>query len=317
MNKIIVLSPGNTITGGPELLHQFVDKINSLGGDASILYFPFDQKFEVPEPYKHYDVKQIERSCVLDDYLIVTPEIYTGAFNEFNNGRRFIWWLSVDNYFESQGKGTKAFLKSFIGKRNYLKMDEMGEINHIVQSEYAKRFLENHGYSSIKVSDFLNKEHFAGINQNASRDDVVCYNPKKGVETTTRIIRNNPKIKFVPIQGMTSKEVSELLSKSKIYIDFGNHPGKDRIPREAAIAGCIVITGMQGSAANTIDIPVPDKYKVDEYGPYFDSNISEILYKSITEFEAHTQDFDQYRELIKNEECVFEKEVKKFIDSIE
>ena len=31
--------------------------------------------------------------------------------------------------------------------------------------------------------------------------------------------------------GMTTEEMRSCMSKSKVYIDFGNHPGKDRIPR--------------------------------------------------------------------------------------
>ena len=29
-------------------------------------------------------------------------------------------------------------------------------------------------------------------------------------------------------ENLTTKQVKELLLKSKVYIDFGNHPGKDR-----------------------------------------------------------------------------------------
>lgn len=54
------------------------------------------------------------------------------------------------------------------------------------------------------------------------------------------------------------------MSKSKVYIDFGNHPGKDRIPREAAISGCIVITGKRGAAAFAEDVCIPETYKFDE-----------------------------------------------------
>ena len=42
-------------------------------------------------------------------------------------------------------------------------------------------------------------------------------------------------LRWVPLIGMTTEEMRSCMSKSKVYIDFGNHPGKDRIPREAAI----------------------------------------------------------------------------------
>ncbi|KAL3809235.1 hypothetical protein ACHAXA_005283 [Cyclostephanos tholiformis] len=45
------------------------------------------------------------------------------------------------------------------------------------------------------------------------------------------------------------------------YIDFGPHPGMDRLPREAALAGCIVITNREGAAAHDEDVPLPQEFK--------------------------------------------------------
>jgi len=39
----------------------------------------------------------------------------------------------------------------------------------------------------------------------------------------------------------------------QVYIDFGHHPGQDRLPREAVQCGCVVITGKRGSG-NQINI---------------------------------------------------------------
>lgn len=50
-------------------------------------------------------------------------------------------------------------------------------------------------------------------------------------------------LNFKPIINMTRDEVIRELQRAKVYIDFGNHPGKDRIPREAAILGCCAIVG--------------------------------------------------------------------------
>jgi len=47
-----------------------------------------------------------------------------------------------------------------------------------------------------------------------------------------------------------------------MYIDFGTHPGKDRIPREAALRNCIVLTNRNGAADNNVDVPIPNEYKI-------------------------------------------------------
>ena len=35
----------------------------------------------------------------------------------------------------------------------------------------------------------------------------------------------------------------------------------DRLPREAALAGCIVITNREGAAAHDEDVPLPPEFK--------------------------------------------------------
>ena len=43
-------------------------------------------------------------------------------------------------------------------------------------------------------------------------------------------------------------QIIQILSRSKIYIDFGFHPGVDHLPREAAILKNCIITNKEGSA---------------------------------------------------------------------
>lgn len=47
---------------------------------------------------------------------------------------------------------------------------------------------------------------------------------------------------------LSAEEVQAMLKKSKVYIDFGGHPGMEHIPREAALAGRIIVTNRAGSA---------------------------------------------------------------------
>ena len=61
---------------------------------------------------------------------------------------------------------------------------------------------------------------------------------------------------------LSPEQVQAMLKKAKVYIDFGGHPGMDRIPREAALAGCIVVTNREGSAAFRQDVPIPSQYKI-------------------------------------------------------
>lgn len=104
------------------------------------------------------------------------------------------------------------------------------------------------------------------------------------------------------------------LQMAKLYVDFGRHPGKDRIPREAASCGCMVVTNREGSAAYDGDVPIPNEYKLAE--PFDYDMINELLKKFISEYETRFSDFDNYREIIKGEKAKFSDDVGLFINRV-
>lgn len=326
MSKVIVICPGNVVTGGPELLHQLVCELTNNGVDAAVLYAPFDIAFKTPNEYQKYNVKVVKYNelDIGDGDKIVIPETLTGYYKCFKDLDTYIWWLSVDNYLVASDftvkKLFKETIKRIIGwkgtKPKLIKVDFLRECKHLTQSEYAKLFLNKYKISSLMLSDYLNAEHLNMKVDVSNKEDIVCFNPKKGSEYTSLIRSSLPNVKFIPIQGMTAIEVSNLLSKSKVYIDFGEHPGKDRIPREAAMAKCIVITGLQGSANNNIDIPIPSKYKINEKNHDFIVNVSSVIENVFVSYEEALKDFEPYRDKIINEEKIFQDEVRKiFINS--
>lgn len=323
--SVVAICPGGFITGGPELIHQFVDAINQNGGDASIVYFPFDGDFEVPEPYSHYNV----RVCKIDDLKnkdshFVIPEVATGYIKKLPGVNFHIWWLSVDNYFSYEKSSCfyklKLLLKKLIRHPSLslepLTIKQLTGYKHWVQSYYAKEFLESHHIESKFLSDFLSEGHLRQEVDLSKKKNIICYNPKKGANVTNRLIKTYPNYNFVPIQNMTAKQVSELLQSAKIYIDFGNHPGKDRIPREAAMAKCVVITGRKGSAKNEYDIKVDPKYKVDEESERFYSIMGELIQDIFDKFDCHLVKFEPYINNILSEKKLFNQQVLEFMDNI-
>lgn len=184
---------------------------------------------------------------------------------------------------------------------------------HLVQSKYAYEYCKKNGIREEKIfylSDYLNDKFLKIINEgekNKKREDVVLYNPKKGYVLTKKLIELAPDIKWIPLIGYTREEMIERMCTAKVYIDFGNHPGKDRIPREAAACGCCVITGLRGSANYYEDVPIPSEYKFDENNV---DNLNDIICKIkniLLDYETCKKDFDYYREKILNEKDMFQK----------
>lgn len=314
MNKVFVLCPGDVVTGGPELIHQFVDCLNKDGDVASIVYYPFESDFSVPEPYKHYNVNVRKFGEVnFTGESVVLPEIITGYKRYFTESNVFIWWMSVDNYFKHFPTGIRWLKNKILNlKKSPIPVKKLKDCVHLAQSEYAREFLEKNGLKTFMLSDYLNQEHLEREVDLSKKQNVICYNPLKGIEVTKRLIETYRDYKFIPIKNMTAKEVADLLATSKVYIDFGDHPGKDRIPREAVMAQCVVITGRKGSANNSIDIPIPDKYKIAEDSPNFIESVGNAFKIALFDYENALNDYAFYRERTKNEKKIFENEVKNF-----
>lgn len=310
-DTVIVCCPGNLVTGGPELLHQLVHELRTQGKDAFICYYPFCDQFNKPVAYAHYDTPQARIVDALG-ILLVFPETATHLIPKTVHSKIGIWWLSVDNFL---GRVHSSTLKNVLegiylrikGKRS---LRQMRNYLHFAQSHYASEFLAANGMTSTLLTDYLGKSHmFEGI-RSSEKLDQIAFNPKKGIEKTQKLIARNPDLLFVPIQGMIAGQVRDLLDQSKIYIDFGMHPGKDRFPREAAMAGCCLVTGTRGSAANNVDIPIPYKYKLNDSSDQFLQEFRPLVDDIFLNFADSTNELNFYRDLIRQEPDVFREQVK-------
>jgi hypothetical protein len=201
-----------------------------------------------------------------------------------------------------------------IKQRNIFKVKSLNEIKNLdaincYQSEYAQNFLINNGFNRLAaLTDYINSD-FNNFISDYKRENVVLYNPKKGYKFTKKIINATPEITWKPLIGMSRNELINTFQTSKLYIDFGYHPGKDRIPREAALNGCCVITGMQGSARFFEDVPIPNYFKIDERNTPI-SNIITKVNDILQNFDRYTIEFDFYRKKIKREEAEFDYQIR-------
>ncbi|MBX2900178.1 MAG: hypothetical protein KF775_11030 [Cyclobacteriaceae bacterium] len=311
-NSIIYLAcPANYATGGTELLHQLANKLNSLGRTARIYYYNNKQKDPVHPQFADYKVPYVKKIVDTRQHLLLVPEGKTNFLKKFRHIQKAIWWLSIDFYFHTRDEKIFWFVRRKV--RPILNLADMAKKYkvdyHFVQSYYASHYLSKFNLPSFHLSDYLNRQflHEAKSISYSNRENQVLYNPKKGLAFTTQLIQLTPDLKWVPLQNLSVSQVAELFKTSKVYVDFGNHPGKDRFPREAAVMGCIVITNKQGAAAFAEDLPIPEEYK------FSDTEINSIILKireSLTQYEKHVSKFDTYRNFIHTEEAVFTEQVK-------
>lgn len=313
--RIYVMAPSSFSSGGPELLHQLCHKLEKQGYDAVIYYHPHAENPVHPNFVK-YNCKYVTQLEDKKEHVLVMPETFFFMAGQFKHIRKCGWWLSVDNLFKTKEAPKHYRYIKKLGLHGMYRWAIMtGQIKgkfsyHLAQSVYAVDFIRKWGMEAGYLSDYLNdsflQQSRANINQ--AKMPQVLYNPLKGLAFTQKIMAAMPDVKWIPIQKMTPAQVGELLNESMVYIDFGEHPGKDRFPREAAIYRCCVITGKRGSAAFREDVPIPEKYKIEDKEENIPA-IVQMITACLTDYKSHINDFEAYREWIYGEEAGFEKDI--------
>lgn len=317
--KIYVVSPAFYKTGGTELLHQFVYCAKKNGYNADIAYFDATKEKNINPAFLKYIDRYFDYDSIKkDDAYFVVPETFTKVLTEINPSQCIVWWESVNNYHQtfSQTFHDKGFLRTikqmmknifFKERKANFSLLRQSKL-HLVQSYYAYDFLKKHGIMNniVFVKDYLNEQYLI---DDASvckfKENIIIYNPKKGKKITENIIRKFKDLNFVPLINLNNEQMMSLQKKAKVYIDFGNHPGMDRIPRETAMMHCCVITNKCGSAGYFNDVPIFDEFKFDDYHLNY-----EKLHKKICDclknYDNNDKKFDDYRNFIMNQKMEFE-----------
>ena len=329
--KIYIHCPAGIVTGGAELLHQLVSFLRSNNREAYIVYFG-DSPHIIPSDYSTYNLKIA--NCVENNSHNIEI-FYEGIFNvvtRYSYTQKFLWWLSVENFYLSAYNylsirdlirwDTKMGMRRLKERilmlmhghhpyRNILKIKDLVRLN--IPCGYQAEFIQNHlyklGFSEIMpLKDYINIEHCKTFTTE-NRENIVIYNPKKGIEFTKKLIQKTPDIKWVPLHNMTRKKLIETINRAKLYVDFGSHPGKDRLPRECAMNGCCIITGKRGTASFYEDVPLPDTYKFNEKTTNITDIITTIRWV-LKNYATVINDFAYYRNIIRQEKPEFEQQIR-------
>ena len=331
---IYFVAPSGIATGGPEAIHRLCKfLIDDLGLDARILYLPQGEKNPVHPSYLEFNIPIADK--IEDDHqnLIVLPDYYPHLMlgKIFTKIKIWIWWLSIDFFYKTFHDESSSDLRLIIeryssaalrllakkypfisGNRDVfnrtmlrysnLRLGTLSPISkcdrHLCQSFYAEDFLRGMGLSNVTfLGDFSDYKILNASYEIEKKKNIVLYSPAKGLNFSRKIINMGQEISFIPLTGLSRYQLTELLQTAKVYMDFGNHPGRDRIPREAAMYGCCVITSLRGSAKYYEDIPIPSGNKfidVDENIPLILRKIRDIF----VNYELRVRDFDNYRSFI-------------------
>ncbi len=316
--KILIVCPSGAVTGGPEALHQLAAHMNDLGLPAFMCYLPFKQRALAPPAYEHYKTKALPYEDAPGN-LILFPEVYPMLAQNVKLAQAGVWWLSLDNFLERRHVWSlhdKArYLKRVIqGRRPWGGAKNLKKLLHFSQTEHSSQYLRSCGIQPIPLIDSINEDFLTDrfLERIDHKKNSILYNPTKGWKVTQQLIKAYPNWQFEPLKGLNREQLSEKLYNVKLYIDFGHHPGRDRMPREAAMHGCCLITGKLGSAGNDVDLPIPHQYKLDSQAENFVEQFGQLADNIFENFPNHYLSFDGYRHWLQDEPRIFKEQIKDY-----
>lgn len=332
-DDVVIFCP-ETVTGGPEALHQLSYRIQQNGGSAWLTYLgpqsrtvlvgqtqlwcEISDKSLLPNCYARYHPKVLGLFTVTEKTLMIYPEgwikIPQSEGSRSLPGHHAVWWLSVDYALAHNPElADPAIRQQYFSNSS---------IMHFYQCEYAADFLRRGGAQNVYPlydytdPDFVNESLIIvkGGNGDAfRRGQTVSYFPNKGGHLAARFFstfaNDRGDIIPIPIENMSKNQVRRALQGSSVYIDFGHHPGKDRVPREAAISGAVVMLNRVGAARFFDDHPLPQAYLFDEA----DIDSGQLLAKVqdvLLNPDLHFENQRFYRQRILLEEHQFDLQVK-------
>lgn len=344
--KIYVFCPNDFVTGGPDALHQIVFYLNQAGFDAEIVYYAYTNKhtFSIPDAYKKYVSKFIVEKDFFDDEnnIVIVPEHAVEKLKFIKKSKVFIWWLSVDNNTNRSSFFWKLFFFATLPARVVVNWDyykkrfgeaivktlqartysfkrELDNVEHICASHYAYDFVSKR--SSKKVSlciEPISKYFLEKYNESkpslesSERNSAILYNPRKSGSFVQQLAAFAPDLTFEPLAGLTQDQLIEKYKRAKLYVDFGPFPGAERIPKEAVLFGCSIITGRRGASNFYGDVPIPDEYKFADYQNQKEQIVQKIK-AILANYNEHKGNFDIYRNTVLNLEENFIKSLKENI----
>lgn len=341
--RYYVLCPSNLITGGPDALHQMVFYLKQIGKNAEIVYVKImDDEVSIPEPYKIYVSTYLKISDVTDDdsNVIICAETYIHYTYRFRKSKIYIWWLSVDNNEVGTSFKKKALyalglparliihpvryfkfgneiIRNNLFKKRYNFKNERNNIYHICASYYAYDYVSRSSKKDVQLCvepiSLVFLKEYAKWSGESQREDIVLYNPKKSGKQIELLDMYDKTIKFVPLIGYDQNGLIEMYKKAKLFVDFGPFPGAERMPKEATLFGCAIITGKRGASAYYEDVPIPEEYKFS-----FIKGQEAIICKKIkfclSHYSSIISDFNVYKETVLNLESNFVCALKRIFD---
>jgi len=196
---------------------------------------------------------------------------------------------------------------------------------YLAQSRYAAEFLKQHKIEQDNIllihepleDEFIKRSKEINLND---KKNAIAWNPRKSYPIVSKLLKRiKEKYKVYELENVGKQKIIELLSQTKIYIDIGIHPGRDRPPREAVALWNIPLVNNHGGLFYDEDFPISSKLKLNCYDNCNNISIDELYERTIdliNNYDFLIKEINQIRQYIMAEPDIFRKDIEVFLKKI-
>lgn len=309
--KVYIKCPPRLVTGGPEFLHQVCAGLRENGIDAYMFYedCPSTPSPQAPCYTTRYDNPWTTSIPETPAAALIVPEIYVKDLFQakYHSFTKFILWESINFYLTIIGEALLNFFPP--------------NTIHLSPTKYADEYLSfarEPKENIITVTDYISKEFLNLKKISTPKENLITYYAPKGNQFTNIIVEELKKkynYAYLPLEHYSTKELIDILSRSKVFLDFSYFPGKNRMHREASVCDNIIFTSSLGAAKYKEDVNIKDEYK---FNPVRDNLkvVEDKIHDCIENYDKYILDFKEHKEESLKEKEIFDKNIKNLAERI-
>ena len=288
--------------------------------DTIICYLPYGSQAQIPAEYAQYGAVS-GLFCDEEDSVVIAPEIYPMLLLPLRSRHRYLWWLSLSNYYNSKQdayiRDALRYVRLKVSGSRPWSIQGLKAVRHLSQSNLVSQHLSGLGIPSSQLTDYVNPIFLDAYVEPAERNRDIIFNEKKSSRVVKILARELPQYRFIGLSGMSPSELRDVYRKSRLFVDFGTHPGKDRMPREAVSQGCTLITGTKGTAGNSLDLPISSYFKLDERNSSFVEEFRIVAGRCVDDYETtFSNNFRSFQTYTHSEREVFRRQLNWFLNEV-
>ncbi len=334
MRDIIVMCPGNVISGGVNSLLNLCGSLNKNGFSAKIYFYDIDNDIINSHIVQSYNVEQYRGELDLENNIVVAPETQTTRIKNLKKATKVVYWLGLLYYYKNpewKFPFNYKIMRKLIACHSYAgysngafelakrRLNEYAKskINiwtadyiHLSNSYFVTEYCKNKGAKHAYTIQNPVHDEFYDKDINPKREKYILLGQRSShlFMWLLRIVFKDYKI--FKLKRMSHAEVMKYLSKSTVFVELGINHGRDRLPREAALLGNVVFMNRRGSSSNKADYNL-DKYYILKNNILNYFQIIKKIKNTLDNYQTHFEKQSEFRQQLIKEKNDFNNNVKK------